>query len=286
MYQLMPPRQADQSRPADPGECGAAPNVARLLADHPAGSHEPFLCSVDEEWTAGQFRALTESVALELSAAGVQPGQAVVTRHPGPVDLAAIMFAVWSIGAVYVPVNTRSVDYVLASVPAAALLTTRGTRKLYDAGRYGLEVASVTWRLGTSPPKPRVRTHSGYRDSLQRMLGQARCTSPAEDPSPYLVPLPPASNAGICNLLFGLALGAGVVVMERFHPEDFAHLVGRYAVHSAALPASAMAMLADSDAVFDLTPLEHVRNVTARLSPATAERFQAKFGVRVLEGGW
>jgi acyl-coenzyme A synthetase/AMP-(fatty) acid ligase len=45
-----------------------------------------------------------------------------------------------------------------------------------------------------------------------------------------------------------------------------------------------MTMLADDDAVADLSPLRYVRSITAPLSPLAARRFHDKFGVTVLNG--
>jgi acyl-coenzyme A synthetase/AMP-(fatty) acid ligase len=86
-----------------------------------------------------------------------------------------------------------------------------------------------------------------------------------------------ALNAGIYNALFGLRAGAPLVIMDRFDPEVFAELVGRFQIRSTVLPPAAMAMLIDSD-VTDLSPLRYIRSITAPLSPLQAQRFVARFG--------
>ena len=56
-----------------------------------------------------------------------------------------------------------------------------------------------------------------------------------------------ALNAGLYNVLFGLRAGAELVIMDRFEPEVFAELVGRFGIRSTVLPPAAMAALTDSD---------------------------------------
>jgi acyl-coenzyme A synthetase/AMP-(fatty) acid ligase len=119
---------------------------------------------------------------------------------------------------------------------------------------------------------------------LDRVLGplRGRPADPSRPPSPNLVPVSLALNAGIYNVLFGLRAGAALVVMDRFSTAEFATLVGRFAIRSTVLPPAAMVMLCDDPDVKDLTPLRFVRSITAPLSPLSARRFSDKFGVTVL----
>lgn len=264
-------------------------SLARLLLDHPARPEDLLVCTVDQQRTARQFRQTVDSTAQELVAAGVQPGHAVAVQHPDPVEMAAGMFATWLVGAVFVPINSRQpareVDRVFSSLRPAALLGPKGQRALSDPFSYDLEVAFVTWTSGTTgPPKPILQTHSGYREILARVLSSIRKTDNGTRPSPNLVPVSLALNAGIYNLLFAFMAGAAVVLMERFDPVDFAMLVSRYAVRSTVLPPAAMTMLTESPAVTDLAPLRYVRSITAPLSPLAARRFMEKFGATVLNG--
>ena len=101
-------------------------------------------------------------------------------------------------------------------------------------------------------------------------------------PSPNLIPVSLALNAGIYNALFGMRAGAALVIMDSFQPQEFAELVRRFEIRSTVLPPGAMAMLTDDSAVTDLTPLRYVRSITAPLSPLQARRFTSKFGASVL----
>jgi acyl-CoA synthetase (AMP-forming)/AMP-acid ligase II len=272
----------------------AAAGLTRLLLEHPAGPDEPLVCTIDREITTADFLHAAQKAAAELVAGGVRPGQAVAVQLAGGPEAAAAMFGTWLAHAVFVPVNVRQpareVERVLSVIRPAAYLGADGVRPLEAAASFDRDVAFVTWTSGTTgPPKPILQTHSGYGEILGRVLSSIR-KSPSDDrpgpdrPSPNLVPVSLALNAGIYNLLFGFMAGAAVVLMEKFVPEDFAVLVARYRVRSTVLPPAAMTMLADSPAVTDLTPLRYVRSITAPLSPLAAKRFMAKFGVTVLNG--
>lgn len=268
---------------------GGRYSLAQLLLEHPAGPDEPLVCTSAGETTAQQFRRAAEAGAQDLVALGVEPGQAVAVQHANPVDMAVGMFAAWLAGAVFVPVNARQpareVDHVLSVVRPAAILSADGLKPLDGATAYEADGAFVTWTSGTTGrPRPILQTHSGYREILDRVLSTIRRGPAAERPTPNLVPVSLALNAGIYNLLFGLMAGAAVVLMERFDPVDYARLVERYGVRSTVLPPAAMTMLTDSTAVTDLTPLRYVRSITAPLSPLAARRFMDKFGVTVLNG--
>ena len=271
-------------------ESGRDPvSLARLLLDHPAGPADPLVCTIDAEISASEFRLQAESISAQLGDLGVRPGQAVAVQLPSGPNMAAAMFGAWLAGAVFVPVNSRQpqreVDRMLDSVNPAALLDVDGIHVFETRATFASDVAFVTWTSGTTgPPKPILQTHSGYREILGRVLSMIRKGPPAESPSPNLVPVSLALNAGIYNTLFGLMAGASIVLMERFDPRDFAELVLRYGVRSTVLPPAAMMMLADEPSVYDLSPLRYVRSITAPLSPLAARRFMDKFGVTVLNG--
>jgi acyl-coenzyme A synthetase/AMP-(fatty) acid ligase len=146
------------------------------------------------------------------------------------------------------------------------------------------------WTSGTTGrPKAVHHTHTAYVELLDRVLAPLRGSGPGSGearprrPSPNLIPVSMALNAGLYNTLFGLRAGAALVIMDRFAPEMFAELVSRFHIRSTVLPPAAMAMLTDSP-VTDLAPLRYVRSITAPLSPLQARRFAAKFPVHVLNG--
>ena len=85
----------------------------------------------DDEPTATTRADLEHTVASlvdQLSTAGVEPGHAVCACLENGADVVAALFAVWSVGAVYAPINPRSTDsettHVIDLVGPAAIITT------------------------------------------------------------------------------------------------------------------------------------------------------------------
>ncbi len=264
-------------------------SLAHLLLEHPAGPDEPLVCTIDGELSALEFRQAAESVASELLGLGIRAGQPVAVQVANAPGMAAGMFGAWLAGCVFVPINSRQpppeVARLLEVIHPGAFLGGDGLTALGNPASFDVDVAFVTWTSGTTgPPKPILHTHSGYREILERVLSSIRKGQTTERPSPNLIPVSLALNAGIYNLLFGLMAGAAVVLMERFVAADFATLVARYQIRSTVLPPAAMTMLTDAAEVTELSPLRYVRSITAPLSPVGARRFMAKFGVTVLNG--
>jgi long-chain acyl-CoA synthetase len=261
-------------------------SLARLLLDHPFGDDEDLLHTVDRTVTAGAARGAARQVAEEL---GPLAGTAVAVQLPNGPELVTTMVGVWLAGGVYVPLNPRLPEHersaVLAATAPAAVVTEAGIERRDGATTYPADVAFVMWTSGTTgAPKPVHHTHTAYIELLDRVLAPLRAGGQgSKRPSPNLIPVSMALNAGLYNSLFGLRAGAALVIMDRFDPEGFAALVRRFEIRSTVLPPAAMAMLTDS-AVTDLGPLRYVRSITAPLSPLQARRFAAKFPVYVLNG--
>jgi long-chain acyl-CoA synthetase len=267
-------------------------SLADLLTAHPFADGEDLINTAERAVTAGTARAEAAQMGERLRLAGVEPGQAVVVRLPNGPEFVFAMFGVWLAGAVFVPANPRQpeteLEHVISSTSPAAVIEGGGIQ-VSDRSPVGYEPDSafITWTSGTTgQPKPILQTHSGYLEILDRVLGplRGRPADPSRPPSPNLVPVSLALNAGIYNVLFGLRAGASVVLMDRFSTAEFASLVQRFSIRSTVLPPAGMVMLADDPEVSDLSPLRYVRSITAPLSPLAARRFTAKFGVTVLNG--
>ena len=197
------------------------------------------------------------------------------------------MAAVWEAGAVHIPLNDRlplaEIEEICAETGAAAIIDERGYRRLEGDRVHDDDVAFIVWTSGTTGrPKPILHTHTSYLELLDRMVGPLKGAGERTGPpSPNLIPVSMALNAGLYNSLFGLRVGAALVIMDRFEPQDFATLVGRFAIRSTVLPPAAMVMLNESS-VETLAPLRYVRSITAPLSPLQARRFTERFGAFVL----
>ncbi len=266
--------------------------LASLLIDHPLPDQAPLINTLYRTVTAGEARAAAGDTAAGLVESGLEAGQAVVIQLPNGPEFVSAMFGVWMAGGVFVPANPRQppaeLDHVVESTAPAIVIDVDGVRTLGVApNRFEADIAFVTWTSGTTGrPRPILQTHSGYLELLDRVLEplRGRAADPARPPSPNLVPVSLALNAGIYNVLFGLRAGAPLVLMDRFTTTEFTTLVKRFSIRSTVLPPAAMVMLADDDAVGDLGPLRYVRSITAPLSPLSARRFSEKFGVTVLNG--
>lgn len=266
-------------------------NLAALLLEHPFTDDEPLVHGTTVTWTKGDAVARVAEWAADLRCAGVGPGQAVVVVRSHAPDVIIAMTAIWTVGAVFVPVNPllppAGVAEIVDTLRPAAVFDDTGVHARHDATPYADDVAFVQWTSGTTGrPKPVLHTHVAYLELLDRVLGplRAKPRDPSRPPSPNLIPVSMSLNAGIYNVLFGLRAGAPIVVMDRFSTTDFAALVARHGIRSTVLPPAAMAMLSDDAAVTDLAPLRYVRSITAPLSPFQARRFTARFGVTVLNG--
>lgn len=264
-------------------------SLAALLVEHPAADDEPLLHSIDETLTAGEARRAAHDTADALRRAGIRSGQAVAVQLPNGPHAITAFIGVWLAGAVFVPVNPRfpasEVGKVVAMTQPAALLTSDGITSLPDARTYDDGIAFVLWTSGTTgAPKAILHTHTGYLELLDRVLGPLRADRRSERPTPNLIPVSLALNAGLYNVLFGLRAGAEIVVMDRFETSSFAELVRRFEIRSTVLPPAAITMLNDDAAVTSLAPLKYVRSITAPLSPLQARRFSDRFGVFVLNG--
>ncbi len=264
-------------------------SLAVLLVEHPFGDDEPLLHTVDHSVGAGEARGQAQAVARALRGRGVRPGQAVAVRLPNGPDVVTAMAGIWLAGAVFVPVNPRhppaEIDKVIAAVEPVAMIDEDGVRRLAGDRTYAEDTAFVLWTSGTTGrPKPVLHTHGAYLELIDRVLAplRAKPARPGHRPSPNLIPVSLALNAGIYNVLFGLRAGAPLVIMDGFDPATFATLVRRFEIRSTVAPPAALTMLADDPRVTDLAPLRYVRSITAPLSPLQARRFTEKFGALVL----
>lgn len=267
--------------------------LGALLFEHPFPPEAPLIHTIDSAMSTGAARSEAAAIADRLRTLGVSRGCAVVVCLPNSPRFVTAMFGVWDAGAVLVPAGPRQarseIEHVLSTTRPAAVLDESGLAASgREPARYDPDTAFVTWTSGTTgAPKAILQTHSGYIELLDRVLGPLRGAKNADrsrSPTPNLVPVSLALNAGIYNVLFGLRAGSSLVLMERFDTRQFAELVRRHEIRSTVLPPAAMVMLCADDSVTDLGPLRYVRSITAPLSPLAARRFADKFAVTVLNG--
>lgn len=243
----------------------------------------------DESWNRSELRAIVNAHTAWLQGAGVEAGQAVAVQRPDGLELISLLFAVWRLGAVYVPVNPRAtrdeVDHVLASVAPAVLVTVDGITPLAGGRSHDEGIALISFTSGTTGrPKPVLLRHEGVATLMDGVLAKMGWTGrdPDKTPMPNLLPVSLSLWAGLYNLIFAFRVGAAVVLLSPFEPRRFAEAVTRFGITSTVLPPAAMTMLAEDDTIADLAPLRFVRSITAPLSPRQARRFKDRFGIAVL----
>ena len=206
----------------------AVEGLAALLTEHPFADGDVLVSTSNLDVTAGELRADAERLAHRLREIGVADGQAVVVELPNGPGFITAMFGIWLAQAVFVPTNSRQpraeLERVVAATAPAAIIDGDGVRATgVEPTRYEGDVAFVTWTSGTTgQPRPILQSHSGYLELLDRVLGPLRGkpADPDRRPSPNLVPVSLALNAGIYNVLFGLRAGAPLVVMDKFQPRN------------------------------------------------------------------
>lgn len=269
-------------------DAGSA-NLAQLLIDHPLADDQPLLHGGRQMLTAGEARSRARSLATDLQAAGVEPGHGVGLRMANGPEFVVAMMAIWISGAVFIPISDRlperGLRELLRATEPAVLVERDGIRPVGQPRRFDPDVAFVMWTSGTTgTPKAILHTHTAYLELLDRILVPLRSRQRHDGrlPSPNLIPVSLALNAGIYNSLFGLRAGAPLVIMDRFTTAEFTRLIHTFEIRSTVLPPAAIAMLNDDRDLEDLSPLRFVRSITAPLSPFQARRFMDRFGVFVL----
>jgi acyl-CoA synthetase (AMP-forming)/AMP-acid ligase II len=290
------------------------------LDGHPAPPDATIIHASSGTLTLAELRAAVERVATVLTRAGITPGHTVGGLvGSGPSGVVA-MFAAWSAGAVYLPINRRSTTREVAALAGeTAVDLLLGTREDLDrqtvaiaaveldeaagdatvrrpvtghGSAYDTDIAMVLRTSGTTGrPKAVLLRHQSTIDALDSSLRKlARRPGPRSPRRPSdpgtvrvnLIPLSLALWGGIFNTLFALRAGFGVVLLDRFTPVALRDAIRTHNVKSTVLAPAMITSLCDSAEVDSLAPLEIVRSITAPLSPATARRFRDRFGALVL----
>jgi acyl-CoA synthetase (AMP-forming)/AMP-acid ligase II len=284
-------------------------SLAGLLLDADGDPDEVIVSAGDDERTRGEIVAQAEAIAADLTGRGVGPGHLVAVSLPSGPDVVAALFGVWRAGATYLPLNPRlsptERDRILTELHPSVVISgpdpanwasvssvsdETDAQFAKKSQEWGAEVALVQFTSGTTGrPKAVPLRHTNVLDLLDGVVGSLRGSrgssgkpNDARPAMPNLIPVSLSLWAGIYNVLFALRVGAPIVVLDPFTTDGFAAVVKRYDIRSTVLPPAAMTMLADDDAVVDLTPLRYVRSITAPLSPLQAQRFHEKFDVAIL----
>jgi len=289
-----------------------APGLRALLLSPPPGAAEVWLESArapQRHVTRHDLRVLVAA----WTAAGTGPaGRRVGLLAPDPVDLAVLFVVLVATGVVVVPLDPRapaaasaelvarsgaeavlvagSVDHALARLgvpvvetgaellPPATLLGTDGGSDGGSGGSGGVLLFSSG---STGPRKPVLLTEANLLHVARAVAGHHRL---APDDRGYN-PLPLFHvNGEVVAVLGSLVSGGALVLDDRFHRTGFEQLVAdRGVTWINAVPAVLSILAGSPDAQRLPDRVRFVRSASAPLPVPVLERFEERYGVRVLE---
>ncbi|MGM7698958.1 class I adenylate-forming enzyme family protein [Microbacterium sp. A84] len=289
--------------------------LSGLLEDLAFDDSSLLVASPKHRLSLREVRERVSALSGALTAAGAKQGMAIGVHVEESARAVIAMFAIWSSGGVYVPINGRATQEEIASVisetPVALLIGSAGERSDRAGGigyvqfadnlepriiahadqsqeLYEPDIALALRTSGTTGrPKAVLLRHSGTIGALDSSLRMLRRTakSPIDSPGSLRMNVVPTSLslwAGIYNTVFSFRAGIGVALMDKFNVDLFVEIVREFQVKSTVLAPAMIAMLADDPNLTDLAPLRLVRSITAPLSPTIARDFYERFDVFVL----
>lgn len=152
------------------------------------------------------------------------------------------------------------------------------------------DVAVAIFTSGTTgKPKGITHTHGDIVAAARRVAAAYARTSdyrpdaaPPDRP-PGVLFNPFGHMAGYSRLAFRMWTGRALVIVPRFSVGATKALLARYPLDTLQLTPTMIHMLATADEDVDLGAVKYVTSGTAPLSIATRERFEARFGVPVMQ---
>jgi long-chain acyl-CoA synthetase len=296
-------------------------NLATALLQQSNTAPDGVAVVAPERVTIGDLATVSGRLAARLTR-DVAPGDRVVLLAGNDVTFVHAYLAILTVGAVAVPVNAASPSLELAlelevvdpalviTSPAFADLARRACAQhaqtvpvlVYDAGdetelapepiapldRAPGDLAVLLFTAGTAgAPKPAMLTHGSLLANLEQMQAHPGLRVGPGDVA--LAVLPFFHVFGL-NVVLGLALmaGAGVTLVDHFHPTETLHRVRTDGVTViAVVPAVLEAWIALDTATAPADALERVRLCVSGAAPLSAELVSAvrdRFGVDVHDG--
>ncbi len=292
------------------------PRLLRARAE--ALPDEPFLSFGDDTWSYARFGAEVGRVARGLQRAGVGPGQRVALFLPNSPEFLFVWFALASLRAIAVPINTAfrppEVAYPLAHAEPSLVVAAEGLRETLEpamaeaalrrpvlwVGPQGLplddagegrpdptaaepeDVCCFIYTSGTTGrPKAVMQTQRNYvltGEGFARWLRLRR-----DDRVMTLLPLFHI-NAQAYSTMGALAAGAGLILLERFSAGQFWDQARRYRATEINVIGSMLLMLGKQPP----SPRDREHEVRVLYgAPAPREvcrPLEERFGVAVVEG--
>lgn len=277
-------------------------DIAVRRAEHDPST--PFLLTLDETLTYGEVLDRAGALAGALP---VGPGDRVGCHLSNSPSWVVASLAVWMRGAgvaaagTLLPAAEATALFELAEVRAVVALDGEGLR--IDEGGLGPsgpppelrlpaaddEAVAIFTSGTTGKPKGITHTHADLVASARRVAaGYARTSDYRPEPAPaHLAPgtlfNPFGHLAGYSRLAFRMWIGRPLVLVPRFTVAAAKALLERFDLDTLQLTPTMIHMLATADEPIDLGTVKYVTSGTAPLSIATRERFEARFGVPVMQ---
>lgn len=136
----------------------------------------------------------------------------------------------------------------------------------------------------TGEPKRVPVPESAMREALVSSLGARWPGDWARSGSPAILALPFAHAAGIWALIRTLFEGRTAVLLDRFRVNQWVEAVSQHRIKVTQIVPSMIEMLLESDTPREqLASLICIRTGTAPLNPDTKRRFEARFGMPILQ---
>lgn len=294
-------------------------NIAHLLAVRATeDSGAPFVhADRTGPWTYADVAAEAAALAVHLRHMGVQPGQRVAIRIGNDERFPVAAYAVWSVGAVVVPMHPRvpaqdawAIREVLRPVAvvgdeddplAVDVIAPFVSLDRFPAGRTEPVALEVTERQdddealvlltsgSTGMPKGVPLTHGNAWANLRSTASAfssrtERFPVAPPDRSPNLVANPVSHTAGILRVLLASYVGRRIVLVGKFNVPLVLDLLDEHGIDNLTINPSMIRMLVeDAPPGRGLSAVKYVSSGTAPLPPALRERFEERFGVPILQ---
>jgi acyl-CoA synthetase (AMP-forming)/AMP-acid ligase II len=152
------------------------------------------------------------------------------------------------------------------------------------------EIASIFFTSGTTgQPKGIMHTHADLISAGKQIaVAYARNADYRPDPAPATLSPGVVFNAfghmaGYSRLAFRMWIGRPTLLVPKFDVDAVRALLARFELDTLPLTPTMVHMLATTGADLDLSGLKYVTSGTAPLSVSTRARFEARFGIPVLQ---
>jgi long-chain acyl-CoA synthetase len=302
------------------GVTSSASNLASIIEDHPGDAVA--LIEGDMSMTFAELRDQTATCRAALAARNVGPGSRIVLAAGNEIGFVVTALAALGLGAQVAPINPYSpAPEARRKLPPlnAELLVFGETADRLDDGGYDIPTIStgellaegnaagdtapppvaavadddVSFLLSTSGvsgvPKVAMLTHGGMAWVQQSLIGDGDQQLRPTDISLGVLPVAHILGLNIA-VLAALRAGAAVVLQRRFDSRESLELIARHGVtmvvgappmwHQWAAGAGAPEN-GPSDA---MATVRFARSGAAALRPATVDRLERIYGVRVTQG--